>query len=133
MGIVVALAGLAVGSFLNVCIDRLPAGQSLVRPRSRCDACRATLAGRDLIPVVSYVLLRGRCRYCSARIPPRIPLVEAATALAFFGCWWRLGESWQAAAAAAITCVVIVTAVIAFEHRPSLIRARRTNHGNRHA
>ena len=83
MGIVVVLAGLAVGSFLNVCIDRLPARQSLLRPRSHCDACKTPLATRDLIPVVSYLLLRGKCRHCSTPIPLRVPLVEAGTALGF--------------------------------------------------
>ena len=130
MGIVIALAGLAVGSFLNVCIDRLPAGQSLVSPRSRCDACKTPLAGRDLIPVVSYALLRGRCRHCSTTIPLRIPLVEAGAALAFFGLWWRLGESWQTAGAAAITCLLIVGAVIGIERRLPLHRTRRTRHGS---
>ena len=130
MGIVIALAGLAVGSFLNVCIDRLPAAQSLLRPRSRCDACGTPLTTRDLIPVVSYVLLRGRCRQCSATIPLRTPLVEAGTALAFFGWWWRLGESWQMALAATITCVLIIGFVTGIEHRLPLRRMRRTRHGS---
>jgi len=129
MGIVIAMAGLAVGSFLNVCIDRLPAGQSLITPRSRCDACKTPLAGRDLIPVVSYMLLRGRCRHCHTTIPIRIPLVEAGTALAFAGWWWRLGESWQTAGAVALTCVLIVGGIIGVERCLPLSRTRRTGHG----
>jgi leader peptidase (prepilin peptidase)/N-methyltransferase len=128
MGIVAILAGLAVGSFLNVCIDRLPARQSLLRPRSHCDTCNTPLAGRDLIPLVSYLLLRGRCRHCSAPIPLRVPLVEAATASAFFAWWWYLGESLQTALAVAATCVLIAAAVTAAEHCPSLNRLRRNGH-----
>ncbi|HUS82402.1 MAG TPA: prepilin peptidase [Dehalococcoidia bacterium] len=130
MGIVVVLAGLAVGSFLNVCIDRLPARRSLLRPRSHCDACNTPLAARDLIPVVSYALLRGRCRRCSTPISLRIPLVEAGSALAFFAWWWYLGESLQTALGAATTCVLIVAAVTGVEHCPSLNRLRRTGHDN---
>ncbi|MCJ7492292.1 MAG: prepilin peptidase [Dehalococcoidia bacterium] len=130
MGIVIALAGLAVGSFLNVCIDRLPARQSLLMPRSHCDACKTPLATRDLVPIASYVLLRGRCRHCSTAIPLRIPLVEAGAALAFFAWWWRLGESWQTAIAVAITCLLIVGTVIGIEHRLPLSRTRRTRHGS---
>jgi len=130
MGIVAALAGLAVGSFLNVCIDRLPARRSLFRPRSHCDACGTPLATRDLVPVVSYLLLRGKCRRCSASIPLRVPLVEAGTALAFLGWWSYLGESWQSALAVATTCILIIAAVIGVEHRPSLNRLRGTGHGN---
>lgn len=137
MGIIVVLAGLAVGSFLNVCIDRLPAGRSLFRPRSHCDACKTPLAARDLIPVVSYLLLRAKCRHCSTPIPLRTPLVEAAAALAFFGWWLYLGESWSLAAAVAISCVLITVFVIAVEHGPPagrrslpLTRMRRTRHGD---
>ena len=130
MGIVAVFAGLAVGSFLNVCIDRLPERRSLLRPRSHCDACQTPLTGRDLIPIASYLLLRGRCRHCSAAIPPRVVLVESATALAFFGWWLYWGESWQAAVAVAMTCVLIVSAVIGVEHGPYLNRLRRTRHGD---
>ena len=78
-----ALVGLMVGSFLNVCISRLPAGQSVVRPRSRCPACGAAIGWRDNVPIVSYLLLRGRCRACGRSISSRYPLVEALTAMAF--------------------------------------------------
>jgi leader peptidase (prepilin peptidase)/N-methyltransferase len=131
IGIFLVLAGLAVGSFLNVCIDRLPARRSLLRPRSCCPACNRPLAARDLVPVVSYVLLRGRCRYCSAPIPLRVPLVEAGTALIFLLLWWPLGLPAQTALFALIACTLIVIAGIAWESRPLIGRSRRTYNGNR--
>ena len=73
--------GAVIGSFLNVCIVRLPAEQSVVRPRSRCPKCRHQLAWYDNIPVVSWLLLRGACRQCRQRISPLYPLVELAVAL----------------------------------------------------
>ncbi|CAN5827963.1 A24 family peptidase [soil metagenome] len=79
IGIVVVL-GLAIGSFLNVVIHRLPRGGSLVSPGSRCPSCGYDLRPLDNIPVLSYVMLAGRCRSCRARISPRYPLVEIATA-----------------------------------------------------
>jgi leader peptidase (prepilin peptidase)/N-methyltransferase len=79
IGIVVFL-GLAIGSFLNVVIHRLPRGGSLVSPGSRCPSCGYDLGPLDNIPVLSYVMLAGRCRSCRARISPRYPLVEIATA-----------------------------------------------------
>jgi leader peptidase (prepilin peptidase) / N-methyltransferase len=75
------LMGLLVGSFLNVVAHRLPRGESLSRPRSRCPACRTTIRARDNIPVVSWLALGGRCRACRRTIPLRYPLVEAVTAL----------------------------------------------------
>lgn len=74
------LFGLLAGSFLNVCIRRWPAGESVVAPRSRCPRCGQSIAWFDNLPLLSYLLLRGRCRRCAARISPRYPLVEAANA-----------------------------------------------------
>jgi leader peptidase (prepilin peptidase) / N-methyltransferase len=82
----VALAGVLgalIGSFLNVVIHRVPRRESLVRPRSRCPDCGAPIAPYDNVPVLSWLLLRGRCRRCGERISPRYPLVELLTALAF--------------------------------------------------
>ena len=73
-----ALLGLCLGSFLNVCILRLPHEQSLLRPPSSCPKCRRPIAWRDNIPVVSWLLLKGRCRHCGARISVQYPVVEAA-------------------------------------------------------
>lgn len=86
---IIALLGLTVGSFLNVCIDRLPAGKSIVSPPSQCDACQRRILKKDLIPVLSYIRLRGRCRYCGAKIPLRSPLVEVITAVLFLLAYWR--------------------------------------------
>jgi leader peptidase (prepilin peptidase) / N-methyltransferase len=86
-----ALFGLVIGSFLNVCIGRLPAGESIVSPGSRCPSCHASIAWYDNIPIVSYVVLRGRCRTCRVRISARYPFTEALTALAFVlqGLWFH--------------------------------------------
>jgi leader peptidase (prepilin peptidase)/N-methyltransferase len=72
-----------VGSFLNVVIHRLPRGESLVHPRSRCPSCQTQIAGYDNVPIVSWLVLRGRCRHCGAAISPRYPAVELITAVTF--------------------------------------------------
>ena len=86
---VFALLGLFVGSFLNVCIDRLPRGQSIIHPRSHCAACNRKLGNLDLIPLFSYLWLRGRCRYCRAHIPLRLPIIEGITGLLFALLYWK--------------------------------------------
>jgi leader peptidase (prepilin peptidase)/N-methyltransferase len=85
------LFGLLIGSFLNVCIYRLPRDLSVVRPRSHCVACEHPIAWYDNVPVLSYAILRGRCRHCGARISARYPLVELLTGAAFFVYVWRFG------------------------------------------
>jgi leader peptidase (prepilin peptidase)/N-methyltransferase len=93
VGILFFLLGLAMGSFFNVCIDRLPRNESIVGPSSYCEACGHRLSRLDLIPVISYLVLRGRCRYCQAKIPSRLVLVEIVTGLLFLLFWYYYGLS----------------------------------------
>jgi leader peptidase (prepilin peptidase)/N-methyltransferase len=88
-----AVFGLMIGSFLNVCISRLPAGESIVRPSSRCPKCRTPIAWADNIPVVSYLLLGGKCRKCGAPISPMYPAVEIVTAACFVAQGIVVGEN----------------------------------------
>ena len=101
------LMGAAAGSFLNVCIVRMPSGDSVLRPRSRCPACGASIRWRDNLPVLSWLLLRARCRACGSRIPWRYPIIEAATALVWGGMAWAYGTS-----AAALTGTVLFTLLL---------------------
>jgi leader peptidase (prepilin peptidase)/N-methyltransferase len=89
--ILALLFGLVIGSFLNVCIHRWPRGRSVIKPRSHCVRCRKPIAWYDNIPVVSYLLLRGRCRHCGKHISIRYPVVEVLTGLLFFFFVWTLG------------------------------------------
>jgi leader peptidase (prepilin peptidase) / N-methyltransferase len=81
--VLAGIVGAVVGSFLNVVIHRLPRGESLVHPRSRCPSCGTQIAEYDNVPIVSWLALRGRCRHCGAPISPRYPVVELLTALTF--------------------------------------------------
>jgi len=112
-----ALLGSVVGSFLNVVIHRLPRGESVVRPRSRCPACGWMIPAWANVPILSYLAVRGRCRGCRARISPRYPLVEALTAALFVALlWWsppglRLLASWALASA------LVAVAFIDLDHQ----------------
>jgi len=117
-----AMLGLVVSSFLNVCIDRLPEGESIVSPPSHCPYCGRRLAPLDLIPLLSYILLRGRCRYCGAPIPRRVLVVEATTGLLFALLWYRYGLSLRLLLATLYTCLFIVIFVVDLEHRLVLNR-----------
>jgi leader peptidase (prepilin peptidase)/N-methyltransferase len=88
--ILAGLFGAIWGSFFNVCIARIPEGQSVVRPGSRCGSCGAPVRARDNVPVLSYFLLRGRCRDCGAPFSARYPVVEALAALIAAALWWKL-------------------------------------------
>ncbi len=107
-GVVVAgVFGAIFGSFLNVCIVRLPADQSVLRPRSRCPKCGTPIAWHDNVPIVSWLLLRGRCRRCAQPIAIRYPLVEALVAAMWAGAVWYYGLHLDALAAAVFATLLL--------------------------
>jgi leader peptidase (prepilin peptidase) / N-methyltransferase len=110
-----AILGLIIGSFLNVCIDRLPRNESIAYPPSHCPACQHKLAAKDLIPVFSYLVLRGRCRYCQAPIPKRLFWVELATGVVFALLAWHYGLNPELAVMAFYACLFIIIFVIDLE------------------
>ena len=114
---------LALGSFLNVVAARLPERRSLTRPRSACMSCRSELAWYDNLPLVSYVVLGGRCRSCRARIGWRYPTVELATAVLVAACFLRFGLSGEAFVGAYFCAALVVLSAIDAERRilPDLI------------
>jgi leader peptidase (prepilin peptidase)/N-methyltransferase len=87
--------GSVIGSFLNVCIYRMPRSMSIIAPSSRCPSCNIPIKAYDNIPILSYVLLGGRCRVCKARIPLRYPLVEFLNAALYVSVLWRFGLEWH--------------------------------------
>jgi len=109
---IVGLLGLAVGSFLNVVIHRVPRGESLVRPGSHCPKCGTEVRNRHNIPVLGWVLLRGRCADCAAPISVRYPLVEAGTAALYVAVAAKFGLSWQLPAYLYLAAVAIALAAI---------------------
>ena len=102
------VVGLTIGSFLNVCIHRLPKGESIVHPRSRCPHCGRMIAAYDNVPVLSYLWLRGRCRHCHSRISPFYPLIELLTGLTFLLVYHRWGISPPAVKAVLLASALIV-------------------------
>jgi leader peptidase (prepilin peptidase)/N-methyltransferase len=112
--VVVFLFGLVVGSFDNVAVYRIPEGKSLWKPRSFCPQCGATIAWYDNIPLLSYIMLRGRCRRCNQPISPRYPLVELSSGLLFLSVFAKLGFGWKAELLPylfMVTVLIIVSAV----------------------
>lgn len=111
------LLGLVVGSFLNVVIHRVPLRQSIVWPGSQCPACGAEIRARDNVPLLSYLLLRGRCRNCKARIPVRYPIVEVLTGALFAGAALRFGFGLTLLSALVLIGTLVALAGIDLEHR----------------
>ena len=114
---VVLAPALALGSFLNVVVARVPARRSIVRPPSSCGSCGTEILWRDNIPLLSYALLRGRCRHCEAKISALYPLVELVTALLVVACFAVFGLTAWATLAAAFCAVLVVLSVIDLQHR----------------
>ncbi len=115
--ICVIMLGLFLGSFLNMLIYRLPRQEGIWGPRSHCPSCGKALGFADLIPVLGYVLLRGRCRYCEEKISIRYPLVEMSTALGLLIIYLLLGWGWQFVSIAILFLLVLPLVVIDWEHQ----------------
>jgi leader peptidase (prepilin peptidase)/N-methyltransferase len=117
LGAAALLPGLALGSFLNVVAARVPLGRSIAYPGSACMSCGATLAWYDNVPVLSWALLRGRCRHCGSGIPWKYPVVEAVTALLVAMCVAVFGVSWDAGIAVLFCAALVAVTVTDFERR----------------
>jgi len=113
----VFFAGAAVGSFLNVCIYRIPAGESVVHPLSRCPVCRSYLRFFDLIPILSYFFLKGKCRYCGSRIAWQYPVVELITGLLFVLALVKYGITMSALRSIVLFSVIVPVAVVDLRHK----------------
>ncbi len=115
--VIAALFGLVVGSFLNVVIHRVPLRESIVFPASHCPNCGVEIRAYDNVPVLSYLLLRGRCRDCRERIPISYPVVEAATAVLFGAAVYAFGIGFRLVIALVFAVVLVVLAGTDYEHR----------------
>ena len=111
------ILGLCLGSFLNVCIHRIPQRKSIVRPGSTCPGCGSKIQARDNIPVLSYLLLSGRCRRCGRKISPRYPLVEALTGAFALAVFLRFGWSPESFIYLAFICALTAVTFIDLDHR----------------
>src|SRR5262245_8299221 len=111
------LFGLVIGSFLNVCIHRIPKRESIVFPGSHCPHCNAPVRPYDNIPVLSYVVLGGKCRSCHAPISPRYPLVELLTAAAFVAAAARWGPTAPAFVNSLFLAAIVVLVLIDYDHQ----------------
>ncbi len=115
--IAAVLPALAIGSFLNVVVARVPLRRSIVSPPSACMSCGHEVERRDNVPVLSWLVLRGRCRHCAASIPVRYPAVELLTTVLIVGCFAAFGASAYAVLAAAFCIVLVILAAIDLDHR----------------
>jgi leader peptidase (prepilin peptidase) / N-methyltransferase len=117
IGVFVFLFGLIIGSFLNVCILRIPSGESIVMPSSACPKCGKLILPYDNIPVMSYLILRGKCRGCKTGISPMYPLVEFLTGVLFFACYYAFGLSIETLKWATFSAIMIVLVFTDFRER----------------
>ncbi len=111
-----AVLGLAIGSFLNVVIWRVPRKESVVRPPSHCPQCETPISPRDNVPVLSWLFLSGKCRHCKNPIPVRYPLVEAGCGVLFLAVAARFGASWELPAYLVLTAALLAISIIDLEH-----------------
>ena len=122
LGIFIFAIGASVGSFLNVVADRIPAGQSLVSPRSHCPSCNRPLTNIEMVPLLSYLWLKGRCRSCGSTIPARLAMIEVSTGALFAVVYMRFGLELEFLVLCAAVSLLVVVAVIDWEHKLILNR-----------
>lgn len=111
------IIGTVIGSFLNVCIYRLPRGESIATPPSHCPQCEKRLKPWDLIPIISFLIYRGHCRYCGYQISYQYPLIEALTGFIYLLTYWELGVTPEGVIIMGFASALIVIGVIDFEKR----------------
>lgn len=117
VGAFVFVYGLLFGSFFNVCIYRIPAGLSIIKPGSRCGACEHPLGWMDLLPIASYVALKAKCRYCGAAIAMRYPLVELLTGFLFIALYMKFGLTVIFLKSVILTSLLIILSFIDWDHK----------------
>lgn len=115
--IIVLIYGLIIGSFLNVCIYRIPLNQSIAYPPSNCPSCNSQLKWKDLMPVISYIILKGKCRYCGEKISIRYPMQELFTAIVFLFTYYNFGFSLYFFKFVILFCFLIVISNIDIKHQ----------------
>lgn len=113
--IFIFIFGAIIGSFLNVCIYRIPRGLSLIVPSSRCPSCNNQIMPWDNVPILSYLFLRGRCRYCKEKIPFRYPLVEVLNGFMYISVFWRFGWGLHSLTFCILCSALIVITFIDFD------------------
>lgn len=114
--ILLFVVGLVVGSFLNVCILRIPYGESIIQPGSRCLQCRASISWFDNVPLVSFIRLRARCRWCGGKISWRYPLVECLNGVSYLGIVCKFGWTRSALVYALFLSLLLVVTMIDLDH-----------------
>ncbi|OHW62691.1 type 4 prepilin-like protein leader peptide-processing enzyme [Andreesenia angusta] len=115
--IFVIIFGLLLGSFLNVCIYRIPKKQSISYPPSNCQSCNTRLRAWDLVPVFSYLMLRGKCRYCGAPVSIRYPIVELLNPALYVLVYWKFGFSVEGLSYALLFSILVVISYIDYDHK----------------
>ena len=114
MGIFIIIFGILIGSFLNVCIYRIPRKESIVFGASHCTKCGNRIKWYDLIPIISYLILRGKCRVCKEKISLQYPLIELTNGLAYFGLYYLLDFGIPFVVSCIVFSTLLVTAMIVF-------------------
>ncbi len=116
IGVYVCILGAIIGSFLNVIIYRVPAGESIAKGRSKCMNCGEQIKAYDLVPIISYIFLRGKCRSCKARVSIRYPMIEVLTGLIFLGTFLVEGLEIKSFLTMAVGAILIAISAIDFDH-----------------